>query len=341
MEKECAHHVPRPFYREPLSIVIAVLLFGFLLSWQFPLLQSLYAAFFDYLKIIWLPVFAGFIIGGFIDYFIPHQYIAKYLGQRKKRAVFYSVTFGFLMSACSHGILAIAIALYKKGASTASVIAFLLASPWANLPVTLLLFGLFGIKAFWLIGCAIIFAINTGLIFQFLERKGWVERNQTVYVPEDFSVRQDIKKRIAGYRFDLISLAGSLKGVLNASWELAKSLLWWLLVGVFIASLAQAYVPQGFFEAYMGPTFLGMLAILALAVVIEVCSEGSAPLAFEIFRQTHAFGNSFVYLMAGVALDYTEVGIIWKNIGRKTAFWLLAVNLPQIIIAGYLLNVFV
>jgi len=343
MEKECVHCTPKskPFYKEPLLIVLAVLLIGFLLSWQFPALQSLYAAFFDYLEIIWLPVLAGFIIGGLIDYFIPHQYIAKYLGQRKKRAVFYSVTFGFLMSACSHGILAIALELYKKGASTSSVIAFLLASPWANLPVTLLLFGLFGTKAFLLIICAIIFAINTGLIFQVLERKGLVERNKVVYVPEDFSIKKDIERRIVNYRFDLVNVFGSVKGVLGAAWDLARTLLWWLLVGVFIASLAQVYIPQGFFEAYMGPTFLGMLAILALAIVIEVCSEGSAPLAFEIFRQTQAFGNSFVYLMAGVALDYTEVGIIWKNIGRKTALWLLIINLPQILIAGYLLNIFV
>ena len=49
------------------------------------------------------------------------------------------------MSACSHGILAISMQLYKKGASIPSVITFLLASPWANFPVTILLFGFFGL----------------------------------------------------------------------------------------------------------------------------------------------------------------------------------------------------
>ncbi|UCB59392.1 MAG: hypothetical protein JSV67_03615 [Thermoplasmatales archaeon] len=33
------------------------------------------------------------------------------------------------MSACSHGILTIAIEFYKKGVNTSSVVAFLLASP--------------------------------------------------------------------------------------------------------------------------------------------------------------------------------------------------------------------
>ena len=73
------------------------------------------------------------------------------------------------MSACSHGILAIE--LYKKGANTSSVIAFLLASPWANLPITFLLFGFFGPKAIFIVVSALIIATTTGLIYQELERK--------------------------------------------------------------------------------------------------------------------------------------------------------------------------
>jgi uncharacterized membrane protein YraQ (UPF0718 family) len=74
------------------------------------------------------------------------------------------------------------------------------------------------------------------------------------------------------------------------------------------------------------------------ASVIEVCSEGSAPLAFEIYRQTAALGNTFAFLMAGVATDYTELGLIASNMGWKTAGWLLAINLPLIFILGLLLN---
>ena len=75
-----------------------------------------------------------------------------------------------------------------------------------------------------------------------------------------------------------------------------------------------------------------------LATVIEICSEGSSPMAFEIFRQTGAFGNSFVFLMAGVATDYTEIGLIWSNIGKKAALWLPVITLPQILILGYVFN---
>jgi uncharacterized membrane protein YraQ (UPF0718 family) len=88
----------------------------------------------------------------------------------------------------------------------------------------------------------------------------------------------------------------------------------------------------------MGPTLLGLLVTLALATIIEVCSEGSSPLAFEIYRQTGAIGNSFVFLMAGVATDYTEIGLLWVNVGRRTAIWMPIVSVPQVILIGYLLN---
>ena len=53
-----------------------------------------------------------------------------------------------------------------------------------------------------------------------------------------------------------------------------------------------------------------------------------------------AFGNSFTFLMAGVATDYTEIGLIWTNIGKKAALWLPIITVPQILILGYLFNTF-
>ena len=90
----------------------------------------------------------------------------------------------------------------------------------------------------------------------------------------------------------------------------------------------------------MGPTLLGIAVTFLVATVIEVCSEGSSPLAFEIYNQTGAFGNSFVFLMAGVATDYTEIGLIWSNIGKRAVSWLTVINVPQIMLLGYFFNLF-
>jgi hypothetical protein len=45
--------------------------------------------------------------------------------------------------------------------------------------------------------------------------------------------------------------------------------------------------------------------------------------------------------MAGVATDYTEIGLIWHNIGRKAAIWIPIITVPQILILGFIFNQFI
>ncbi len=195
---ECAKapgiHGARKWYQERLYQVLLVLMGLFILNMIFiqvgvTFLNGFWLAFYDYLLLIWWAIILGFAIGGTIDYIIPNEYISRFLSKREKKTIGWSVILGSLMSACSHGILAISMEFYKKGASVSAVVAFLLASPWANLPITILLFSFFGLKAVFIIVSAIVIAIITGFIYQGLERRGWVERSRhTLHVSEDFSV---------------------------------------------------------------------------------------------------------------------------------------------------------
>ncbi|MBU0535731.1 MAG: permease [Nanoarchaeota archaeon] len=334
----------KSWYKQPFYLLIIGSILLFIVSYYVKFLNPVFDALLDYLKLIWWAILLGFLLGGIIDRFVPREYIEKYLSRHKKRTIAYAVIFGFLMSACSHGILAIAIELYKKGANTSSVVAFLLASPWANLPITVLLFSFFGINALFIVFGAIFIAITTGLIYQVLERKGMVECDKCK-VGEDRQVHNnldiwaDVSKRWKKYKFTAKNIKEDVKGVANGSWALTKMVLWWILIGMILASFARAFVPQDFFMKYMGASMLGLLVTLGIATIIEVCSEGSSPMAFEIFKQTGAFGNSFVFLMAGVVTDYTEIGLIWTNIGKKAAIWLPIITVPQVILLGILFNI--
>jgi len=293
-----------------------------------------------YFQRIWWAILIGLIFGGIIDHFIPREYISHILSQPSKRTIFYSVMLGFFMSACSHGILALSIQLHKKGASNPAVIAFLLASPWANLPLTIMLMAFFGLKALYIIVCAIIIAIVTGLIYQVLESKGLIEVNKnTTVTQEQFSILDDVKSRISLYRISGKQLIGDVRGVYKGSVSLGNMVLWWILIGMGLASLAAAYVPQGIFQDYMGATIAGLLVTLVVATIMEVCSEGTAPLAFELYRQTGALGNAFVFLMAGVVTDYTEIGLLYFNVGKKVAIWLPIITVPQVLVFGILANI--
>ncbi len=313
------------------KITISLFVIIFSASFIVPQFSVLKHNLLSYIKMVWWPMLLGFVISGLIDFFIPEDFIFYFLGGRKKRIILLATFLGFLLSACSHGILAISMQLYKKGASIPSVISFLLASPWANFPVTILLFYLFGWRAFLFIIAAIFIAITTGYIFMFLESVNLIEKSKSVELKEKFSWKD----------FKSMSLKDSFLGIIYSIWSITDMLAWWLIIGLLIASFIGAFVPAHIFSRFFGPSILGLLATLAFATIIEVCSEGSAPIAFELFRKTGAFGNPLVFLLAGVATDYTEIGLIWTTIGKKTAIWLPIVTVPQIIIFGFLFNHFV
>jgi len=342
MEKDhtaCSHCQRGKWYKNKVVIIMAILGFLCALSCFLPILEAFRKNLFMYLGRIWWAILAGLVLGGIIDRFIPREYISHILARPRKRTIFYSVILGFFMSACSHGILALSIELHKKGASNPAVIAFLLASPWANLPLTIMLIAFFGVKALFILCAAILIAVITGLIYQILESKGLIEINKnSEKVHDEFSITRDLKKRVSSYRLSAAQLKEDIKGVYAGVISLGNMVLWWILIGIGLASLVAAYMPQSIFQNYMGPTFMGLIATLIVATVMEVCSEGTAPLAFEIYRQTGAFGNVFVFLMAGVVTDYTEIGLLWSNVGKRVAIWLPIIAVPQVIALGILAN---
>ena len=328
------------WYKNKTTIIASILILLSVASYIVPILEPFRKSLLMYFRRIWWAILLGFVLGGIIDHFIPREYVSHILASPKKKTIFYSVILGFFMSACSHGILALSIELHKKGASNPAVIAFLLASPWANFPLTIMLIGFFGLKALYIILCALIIAIITGLTFQFLQSKGLIESNENVKeVEKGFSIIKDLRERVKSYRISLDQLKQDIKGIFSGSISLANMVLWWILLGMGLASLAAAYIPQDFFRQFMGPTALGLGVTLIIATILEVCSEGTAPLAFEIYRQTDALGNAFVFLMAGVVTDYTEIGLLWHNVGKRVAIWLPIIAVPQVIVLGILANI--
>ena len=328
-EHHCHAHAASP-YKLNNKLLITLAVFGVIFGLSYlPILNELNEGFISYLSLIWWAVLLGLFIGGLIDYFVPKAFIYKYLGKKGFISIIYSVLAGFMLSACSHGILAIAIQLYKKGASIPAVVTFLLASPWANFPVTILLFSFFGFNALLIIIAAMVIAVITGLVFLLLEKNQLIEHSLTIESDEDYSWDK-IKS------FDLNA---SVKGVAAGTISLANMVLWWIIIGFIIAAFIKAYVPHDIFNEYFGASFAGLASTLAVATVIEVCSEGSSPIAFEVYNQVGALGNPFVFLMAGVVTDYTEIGLLWSNIGKRTAIWLPLITVPQVLVIGYLFNI--
>ncbi len=306
-----------------------------------PGLAGVSALYLAYAKTVALPSLFGLAIGGAIEHFIPRQYVVKLLTGQRKRVIARATLLGFLASTCSHGCLALAVELYRKGASVPAVVSFLLASPWASMSLTLILLSLFGwSRGLILIAGALTIAAITGLLFQQLARRGAIEPNpHTLPVDEGFSIRRDLLLRWRRYPWSMDQLLRDARGVLSGMLPLGRMVLGWVQLGLVLSALLGGLVPHEAFKEWLGPSPGGLALTLLAAAAIEVCSEGTAPLAFELYRHSGAFGNAFAFLMGGVVTDYTELGVLWSVIGKRTVLWMLAVTLPLVILAGWLLNV--
>ena len=130
-----------------------------------------------------------------------------------------------------------------------------------------------------------------------------------------------------------------LSGVTKDGFTGSKMVIRWLLFGVLLASAIRGFVSLEDFQSYFGSSLIGLAATLLAATIIEVCSEGSTPIAADLMTRAHAPGNSFAFLMTGVATDYTEVMVIKDSMKSwKVALFLPLLTVPQVIIVALVLN---
>ncbi|MCX2781956.1 permease [Microbulbifer thermotolerans] len=288
---------------------------------------------------MWWGVVAGALFVGLLGR-IPQELVIKALGRGgSKRGLFRATLAGLFFDLCSHGILMVGMQLYKRGASIGQVMAFLIASPWNSLSLTVILIALIG---FWwtllFILCSAAIALISGYLADRLVEQGKLPPNPNkVELPEDYDWRTEVVGLWQRAELTPTSIGSLLWEGIRGSQMVVR----WLLVGIVLAVLVRAFVDPAVFQQWFGPSALGLAATLVAATILEVCSEGATPLAADIFSRATAPGNAFAFLMAGVSTDYTELMSIKDTTGSwKIGFALPLLTLPQIILVGLLMNGF-
>ena len=303
------------------------------ISW----LSQLSATAFEMMNTMWWGLVLAALFVGVLDR-IPQAWVTAVLGKGNHLGgILRATSAGVMLDLCSHGILMVAMKLYQRGASLGQVMAFLVASPWNSLSLTIILIALIGWQwTLLFVVLSMLVGIVTGLIIDQCVAKGLLPENPTVAeVPEDFRLWQAIKDKVSNERFDLATLST----VIWDGFKGSRMVLRWVFLGVLLAALIRAFIPLELFQSLFGPSLLGLALTVVSATIIEVCSEGSTPIAADIFNRASAPGNSFAFLMVGVSTDYTEVMSIKDTTGSwKVAMSLPLVTLPQIFVISALLN---
>jgi hypothetical protein len=304
------------------------------ISW----LTKLSSSVFELINTMWWGVLLGVFMVSILSK-IPREFVTSILGKPGSKFGVFRATFaGFLLDLCSHGILMVGSKLYERGASAGQVVSFLVSSPWNSFSLTLVLISLIGLK--WTliyILLSFIIAIITGLAFDLLEKKKIIVQNKnSIDLPDDFSFFKNARQSLSETNFN----TSFFKSMFLTGIKDSKMIIKWLLFGVVLASLIRLFLDPETFKDFFGPTLLGLGATLLFATILEVCSEGSAPIAADIFNRAGSPGNAFAFLMTGVSTDYTEIMVLKETTNSwKFAFFLPIITLPQIILLAYFINI--
>jgi uncharacterized membrane protein YraQ (UPF0718 family) len=341
-EDGCCETPPRRDYLFWVSLGIVAVAYpaGALMQHdQVSMLGVFTSGIYDLFNKMWWGIAIGIVFVGILGR-VPRELVMALLGRQAGiRGLFRATLAGVFLDLCSHGILAVGMKLYERGASAGQVMAFLLASPWNSFSLTFILIGLIGLSwTLLFILLSLVIGIVTGVIFDLL-----VARKQLPENPwkAELGEEKPLAIQWREYRQTLqFSLSGSAD-LVREGFAGSRVVIRWSLFGLVLAGLIRAGVPEEAFATWFGATMGGLWLTLLATTLIEVCSEGSTPIAADLMNRAAAPGNSFTFLMAGVATDYTEV----MSIRDTTKSWRIAlflplITVPQIMLIGAVLNQF-
>ena len=292
---------------------------------------------FELFNKMWWGLVIGIVLVGVLAK-VPREFVMGVLGKGGRFSGLLRATLaGLMLDLCNHGILLVGMQLYKRGASLGQTMAFLIASPWNSLSLTIILVALIGLP--WTL--AFIFlsgliALVSGVVFEILVRRKVLPPNPNSFdLPDDFKLLPEARKSLGQTRFSAKWFGSVIKNGLSES----RMIMRWIFFGTVLAAFIRAVMPAETFGTWFGPSIAGLGVTLVVATILEVCSEGSSPIAADLLTRAAAPGNSFAFLMSGAATDYTEI----LSLRETTKSWLIAfalpaVTVPQVLVIGWILN---
>ncbi len=189
---------------------------------------------------MWWGIALGIVFVGLIGR-VPRDLVMSALGRDGGlNGILRATGAGLLLDLCSHGILMVGMRLYERGASLGQVMAFLIASPWNSISLTIILVALIGLP--WTLAFIVlsaIVAIASGLIFERLTANGTLPSNPNrTAMNGEFQFWPEVKRTWNGIEWR----SGLVKEVLVDGLKESTMILRWLLFGVVLASLFRSFL---------------------------------------------------------------------------------------------------
>ncbi|MGB2987108.1 MAG: SO_0444 family Cu/Zn efflux transporter [Phycisphaerae bacterium] len=278
-------------------------------------------------------ILVGFAFAGVLKVLISGEAVTRYLSGTRKRSVFLATLVGAPLPLCSCSVLPAAVTLRKKGASKGATLSFLISTPETSATSFLLTYALLGpLMAILRPIAACITAIAAGLADNFIEKRypSPEPKEEAGEPPCGMDSGKQPATDTASSRFR--------KGMRFAFVELFDDIFGWILIGILAAAAIQAWLPPDVLNNILGGPLQSMLLMVLIGVPLYVCAESSTPIAAVFIAQGMNPGAALVFLLVGPATNIGSLGVLHRQLGRRTVVVYLATIILVAMFLGRLLN---
>lgn len=270
-------------------------------------------------------VLAGVLVSSLIAVFVSDERIQRWVPQSPLAAATVGALLGLIFPVCECGTVPTTRRLLHKGAPVPFGIAFLLAAPVINPVVIAATWVAF--NGDWLmvggrVGLTLLIAINVALVLSWLPRRRLLAHGAIHH--DQCGCGQAGATR-------------SVRSVLQHGSEELLDMSRWLVIGALVAATLQAFIPQSALLAIGEGPVRSVLVLMALALLLSVCSTVDAFLALAL---SAAFGPGalLAFLVFGPMIDIKATLLFLTTLSARAVALIVALVVPLVIAAGVTIN---
>ena len=289
---------------------------------------------YDTIKILILLFLITFLMG-IVNAYFPIDRIQNFLSRHKMYGLEYIIasTFGAVTPFCSCSSVPLFIGFVKGGIPLGVTFAFLVTSPLVNEVAVAIFLGMFGLKttAIYVIS-GILLGVVSGLILGKLNLEplltDWVRQ-----IWEKAESERDI------FELEKKTFLQRVPEITREAFGIVKSVVLYVILGIAIGAAMHGYVPEAFFEQYIGKdTWYAVPLAVILGVPMYANATGIIPIIQVFVAKGIPIGTSLAFMMAVVGLSIPEATLLKKVMSIKLITIFFGVVTICIIISGYMFN---
>jgi uncharacterized membrane protein YraQ (UPF0718 family) len=289
---------------------------------------------YDTLKILVLLFLITFLMG-IVNAYFPIDRIQNFLSRHKMYGLEYFIasTFGAVTPFCSCSSVPLFIGFIKGGIPLGVTFAFLVTSPLVNEVAVAIFLGMFGLKTTVIyVTSGILLGVVSGLILGKLNLEplltDWVRQ-----IWEKAESERDI------FELEKKTFLQRVPEITREAFGIVKSVVLYVILGIAIGAAMHGYVPEAFFEQYIGKdTWYAVPLAVILGVPMYANATGIIPIIQVFVVKGIPIGTSLAFMMAVVGLSIPEATLLKKVMSIKLISIFFGVVTICIIISGYMFN---